>query len=551
MTEVPRPRASTPSPHRNEAFAGRLATTIVVLGSLATVAGRFVVRSPLWLDEALSVDIARLPLDRLGTALRHDGHPPLYYVLLHAWMSLFGTGTGAVRALSGLISLLMLPLGYLLGRRIAGHRLGLTVGLVLATSPFVFRYGSETRMYSLVMVEVLVGWLCVLTVIGTPQAGDTHERGERSGSLTQAQTDPTPRRPPLGPLVGIGLSTAALLWTHYWSIWLLMAAGITILVGAVRSHRRHDRNGLVAGLATLAAAATGALAFVPWVPSLLYQSAHTGTPWAEAFRPTTLVITSLVDFAGGPYSEPQLAMLLLFALLVIGVFGRGLDERRIELDFHTHRLARAPLALIVGTITIASIVAIVNHMGFASRYAAVFFPFVALLVALGLDQFLDGRVRDVVVVSFVVASLVGSAFVLRIDRTQAGVVAERIRATTSSGLVVTCPDQLGPATSRALAGSGMKVVTYPRLGSPLVVDWVDYQRRNRRNDPVAVARRVLAMAADRPVFVVMNDTYLTLEGQCQAMVDELARHRPARTLVQMQPKDYFESMSLVELSPAQ
>src|SRR4051812_23912588 len=41
---------------------------------------RFVARSPLWLDEALSVNTPRLPISQTPGALRHDGHPPLYYV---------------------------------------------------------------------------------------------------------------------------------------------------------------------------------------------------------------------------------------------------------------------------------------------------------------------------------------------------------------------------------------------------------------------------------------------------------------------------------------
>ena len=80
--------------------------TIVVLG----VVLRFVQRSPLWLDEALSVNISRLPVGDLLDALRHDGHPPLYYLILHYWMKVFGEGDIAVRALSGLIAVASLPL---------------------------------------------------------------------------------------------------------------------------------------------------------------------------------------------------------------------------------------------------------------------------------------------------------------------------------------------------------------------------------------------------------------------------------------------------------
>src|ERR1051325_2259176 len=76
----------------------------VIAGSGVLVAGLvffFWTRSDLWLDEALSVNIARLPLRDLPTALKHDGAPPLYYVLLHVWTAVLGSGDWAVRALSG------------------------------------------------------------------------------------------------------------------------------------------------------------------------------------------------------------------------------------------------------------------------------------------------------------------------------------------------------------------------------------------------------------------------------------------------------------------
>src|ERR1700675_5090736 len=60
---------------------------LAVAGVIAVgVALRFFARSDLWADEVLPVNIARLPLSELREALKHDGAPPLYYALLHAWM---------------------------------------------------------------------------------------------------------------------------------------------------------------------------------------------------------------------------------------------------------------------------------------------------------------------------------------------------------------------------------------------------------------------------------------------------------------------------------
>src|SRR5947209_4942564 len=83
----------------------------VALGILvvAGVVLRFFARQALWLDESQSVAIARLPLHGPGTTLweglKEDGSPPLYYLLLHAWVVLFGTGTAVVRALSAVLNL--------------------------------------------------------------------------------------------------------------------------------------------------------------------------------------------------------------------------------------------------------------------------------------------------------------------------------------------------------------------------------------------------------------------------------------------------------------
>src|SRR5688500_3310172 len=93
----------SPVPTRLKAFAVALA---VAVGLVA----RFVSTSPLWLDEALNVNIAALPLGEITEALRHDGHPPLFYWLLHGWMAVVGEGDVAARSLSGLLSVASLPL---------------------------------------------------------------------------------------------------------------------------------------------------------------------------------------------------------------------------------------------------------------------------------------------------------------------------------------------------------------------------------------------------------------------------------------------------------
>ena len=90
-------------PTRSPAHGWIVAAWIAIGVAVAIgVVLRFWTQSHLWLDEALSVNIAKLPVGDIPEALRHDGHPPLYYWLLHGWMAVFGESDRSVRALSGI-----------------------------------------------------------------------------------------------------------------------------------------------------------------------------------------------------------------------------------------------------------------------------------------------------------------------------------------------------------------------------------------------------------------------------------------------------------------
>src|SRR5437868_8542899 len=104
-----------------EGSRSSLLTAAVVAVVVLGVVLRFLTSSHLWLDEALTVNIARLPLSRIPDALRHDGSPPLYYLLLHWWIAVFGDGDVAARALSAVFAIATLPLVWLAGLRLGGR----------------------------------------------------------------------------------------------------------------------------------------------------------------------------------------------------------------------------------------------------------------------------------------------------------------------------------------------------------------------------------------------------------------------------------------------
>lgn len=482
---------------------------IVVL--LVGVALRFVARSDLWLDEALSVNIARLALGDIPEALRHDGHPPLYYVLLHGWMSIFGTGDLAVRALSGLFSVGAIAAAWRAGRRLAGTDAATAAVVLVASSPFAIRYAVETRMYSLLVLLTLLGYLAVSNAIGRPSAWH---------------------------LTAVGLVTGALVLTHYWALYLLAACLAVVGVDVMRGHRRS------AGLRVLGALAVGSLALVPWLPSLFYQLVHTGTPWSVGTRPLHDAIETLTDFGGGPGWYAHLLTLVLGGLCLFGLFGGAITGARTQHD-RGGRPGWAEGGVAVLTMVLGLFVGELSGAAYDGRYASVAFPLVILVAALGVRRIPRRGPQLLLLTGAAALGLAGGLGHVQRTRTQAGEVAAAIASGGAPGDVVAyCPDQLGPSVDRLLP-EGFVQVTFPAGAGPERVDWADYRRRNEAGDPDAFARQVLALAGDDDVWLVWAPEYRTLGRSCEGL--ERALSSTGRRAVEVVQFDgpIFESHWLV------
>jgi hypothetical protein len=500
---------------------------VLVVGLLL----RFWTRSGLWLDEALTVDIARLPLHEIPNALKHDGAPPLFYYLLHFWMVLFGQSNSAVRALSGLFAVATLPVAWLCGRRLGGRAVAWTMLVLVASAPFAVYYATESRMYALVILLTGCGFLALARAVDKPRPGN---------------------------LVAVAVVTAALLYTQYWSIYLVAMVGIWMVVSVVRT-RRHGHPEEAPWPALLAVAA-GGLLFVPWVPTFLYQSEHTGTPWAAPpnFSAVINALTGFTDNQGSTLAsgtnQGRLLAVIYFAMLALAVFGIGRSGRIIELDLRTRPRSRSLGFVVLGTLFAAIAGGIVTSSAFSSRYAAVvFLPFL-LLVSLGTATLLNPRVRVVVVGLAVLAGLVSSAQNVTTQRTQANNVAAAINAQAKPGDVIAfCPDQLGPSVYRQIDNpSQYDMLTFPRRTGPAIVDWVDYADAVHRADPNAFAADLVQRAGTtHRVWFVWEPNYQTYSIKCETIATDLLETATkngggGRNVVTSHPTLYYEPMNLTE-----
>lgn len=481
---------------------------VAVVALVGGVVLRFVADSPLWLDEALSVHIADGDVP-LAEALRRDGHPALYYLVLGWWIDLFGSSAGATRALSGLFSLATVPFIWRLARPY-GRPAAFAAGAVALTSPFLLRYGTETRMYALVAFLVAVGWWA---------------------------TERAHQRPSLGRLSLVAICAAALAHTHYWTFFLL-AGAVLMLVEAAR---RGDASVRRASLRTAAAIAVGAASLLIWIDVFLDQLAHTGTPWAERARPTEVLVETLQAIGGNNRFEGETLGILMLVLVLVGTLAPvAAVGRRLELSFATSGPAHVEAAVLVITLAVGAIAALATAGGFEARYAAVVVPFVMVLAGRGIAVLPDPArtISLLLVVSLGLAVGVDEA---RRTRSQGEEVAIAISRDAQPGdMIVFCPDQIGPATTHYL-DTGISVAAYPS-GDGFTVDWYDYVDRIEATPPEEFAQK-LSDSADGDIWFVGSTGYLGFGNRCAAMAGTFTSLRTAHSVVAN--TDVSESMFLI------
>jgi mannosyltransferase len=203
-----------------------------------------------WMDEGLSVGISSHSFTAIPGVLRHDGSPPLYYMLLHVWMSVVGNTETDTHWLSLVFGLLAVPVGAWIAWGLWGRRAGLIAAVLFAMNPFITAYSQETRMYTLM---ALLGLAATAAIVH----GFVYRRRKWLILFVACQT--------------------LMLYTHAWGIFFGVGAALSLIpVWSVSD----DRRGLVRDAVLSFGAA--AILFLPWLPSLLYQASHTGSPWDTA-----------------------------------------------------------------------------------------------------------------------------------------------------------------------------------------------------------------------------------------------------------------------------
>jgi hypothetical protein len=229
---------------RVPALAAVAALTLLGLGLRVAGMGESLLGDELFTHEIVRGNSLGEVVDLVQTDLEIT--PPLYFLLAWAAAQL-GDAAWLLRLPALIAGTALIPLVYIVGRRIVSHPAALFASALAALSPFMTFYSTEARAYALMTLLVLASSWALLQAL--------EDRGR-------------------GWWAAYAVASAAAMYSHYTAALVLAPQA----AWALWTHREHWR-----GL--LAANAAAALAFLPWLPSLSDDTGAVAQRVIGAFEP--------------------------------------------------------------------------------------------------------------------------------------------------------------------------------------------------------------------------------------------------------------------------
>ena len=296
-----------PSPVLRYAIVHRFRQALFPVGVLSLLAFALRVfrieQQSLWYDEAFSVYLARFDLGEITARTAADIQPPLYYYLLHFWMTLAGDSEFAVRFLSLFFGVLTVPLIY-----------------VTAAPPVQSHRRAFCRAHRMSLAA-----LCVVF------ARDAHVHAHHLSGLAieLCAFAGAGRRTRRNWWLSFVLANIAAVYTHYFAFTIIAFQFIYALWVLVTTRGRSSASRFpprtpfvrTTSSAILPLLCRHPLAFLPWVPFMLNRLGEDASYFRGALKLDEAIRHIFINFTTGESVLEDIAQYIAAAWLVVLVVG--------------------------------------------------------------------------------------------------------------------------------------------------------------------------------------------------------------------------------------
>lgn len=228
------------------------------------------VNNNLWWDEIITVRYCKNEtITEIVKWAARDVHPPLYYILLHIIIKLFGGSLFSMKLFSAVAHFGILLCGLFFVRKQFGYRAMMFFDLYTTVMPSMFFYSVEVRMYE---------WAMLFVVLCCIMAYYVMHRGRKSDWIL---------------LCIFGLCCA---YTHYYSLLCaIMIYAILFIYLFIDKSIKYIKAYIISAICTI-------IGYLPWIPIFLNQTGDVSEGFWINGKGLLYYLSQMFDAGVIPYS---------------------------------------------------------------------------------------------------------------------------------------------------------------------------------------------------------------------------------------------------------
>lgn len=247
----------------------------------------------IWVDEGYSIRVATLDVFQIWEVSADDIHPPLYYILLHFWINVWGASEFSTRFLSLIFGFLAIIMIYKVGKLLFSKEVGFISSLLLAVSPFHIRYSQEVRMYSLMTILTLFSFYFFIKLLNERNRID---------------------------LIGYLLSSSLLMYTHIFGFFTIIAQNIYVVSIFILSKKAYKLNVKKWTLLQIVLI----ILYAPYIEEILVKLTRVqrgiwGGSWIPEPNIYSIIQTSFI-YTGGEWTSGGIRIMIGLLFLLLALF---------------------------------------------------------------------------------------------------------------------------------------------------------------------------------------------------------------------------------------